>query len=57
VSEMALERNRIELERLTNLISGFGWKLVEQKFTDDKIIVTVEKSRGPGVEVPEAEAG
>jgi len=54
---MALERNRIELERLTNLISGFGWKLVEQKFTDDKIIVTVEKSRGPGVEVPEAGEG
>lgn len=54
---MAFERDKIELERLTNLIQGFGWKTVKQEFTDDKIIVTVEKSRAPGVEVPEAAEG
>jgi len=50
-------RDTIELERLKNLISGFGWMIVKQEFTDDRIIVAVEKLRGPGVEVPEAEAG
>lgn len=54
---MAFERDTIELERLKNLSSGFGWDLVKQELTDDKIIVTLEKKRGPGVEVPEAEAG
>ena len=50
-------RDAIELERLKNLISGFGWGIAKQEFTDDKIIVTVEKPRGPGVEVPEAGEG
>ena len=53
---MVYERDAIELERLKNLISGFGWNIVKQEFTEDKIICTVEKTRGPGVEVPEAEA-
>ena len=53
---MAIERDRIEVERLTNLTTGFGWNLTKQEFTDEKIIVTLEKPRAPGVEVPEAEA-
>ena len=54
---MELERDRLELDRLMNLVTGFGWKLVKQEFTEDKIIVTIEKSRAPGVEVAEAGAG
>jgi len=50
-------RDSIELERLKNLISGFGWMIVKQEFTEDKIVCTVEKKRGPGVEVAEAQAG
>lgn len=51
------ERDRLEIDRLGNLVTGFGWKVTKQEFTDDKIIVTLEKSRGPGVEVPETGAG
>jgi hypothetical protein len=54
---MALERDRLEIDRLGNLITGFGWKIRKQEFTEDKIIVTIEKTRGPGVEVPDAGAG
>ena len=50
-------RDSIELERLKNLTSGFGWDMAKQEFTDEKIIVTLEKKRGPGVEVPEAGEG
>jgi len=52
-----VERDRLELDRLMNLVTGFGWKLVKQEFTEDKIIVTIEKSRAPGVEVAEAGPG
>lgn len=51
---MAIERDTVELERLRNLIVGFGWNITKQEFTEDRIITTVEKPRGPGVEVPEA---
>jgi len=51
---MAIERDRLEVDRLGNLITGFGWKITKQEFTDDKIIIVVEKPRALGVEVPEA---
>ena len=54
---MAADQDRLEMERLTNLVSGFGWKVRKQEFEDDKLVVILEKSRGPGVEIPEAGAG
>lgn len=48
------ERDRLEIDRLMNLITGFGWRLAKQEFTDEKIIIQVEKPRSPGVEVAEA---
>jgi len=53
----AIERDRLEVDRLGNLITGFGWRIVKQEFTDEKIIVSIEKTRAPGVDVPEAGAG
>jgi hypothetical protein len=53
---MGDERDRLEIERLGNLVTGFGWRVVKQEFTDEKIIMQIEKRRGPGVEVPEAGA-
>lgn len=50
-------RDRLEIDRLGNLITGFGWRITKQEFTEDKILITIEKSRAPGVEVPDAEAG
>lgn len=42
---MTLARDSLELERLTNLISGFDWVNVRQDFSDETISVTVEKPR------------
>jgi len=52
-----IEIDRLDIERLGNLVTGFGWKIKKQEFTDDKIIVVLEKSRAPGVEVAEAGPG
>jgi len=54
---VGIEIDRLDIERLSNLVTGFGWKLVKQEFTEDKIIVVLEKSRAPGVEVAEAGPG
>ena len=53
---MTEEQDRLEIDRVGNLITGFGWVLKKQEFTDDKIIVTFEKNRAPGIEVAEAGA-
>lgn len=52
-----VDRDRIEVDRVGNLITGFGWKIIKQEFTEEKIVLTVEKPRAPGVEVPPAGAG
>ena len=49
-----MERDRLEIDRVGNLITGFGWQITKQEFTDDKVIVQIEKSRSPDVEVPDA---
>ena len=33
----------LELERLKNLITGFGWEIESKEITTDKITVTVTK--------------
>jgi len=35
----------LELERIRNLISGFGWVVVKQEFTPDRIEVVIELKR------------
>jgi len=48
--QVAVDRDKLEIDRINNLITGFGWRITEQKFTEDKIILSVEKDRAPGVE-------
>lgn len=50
----AMDRDRLEIDRVGNLITGFGWKITKQEFTEEKIIIQIEKSRTPGVEVQES---
>jgi len=47
-------RDELELERLRNLVTGFGWTISKQEFKTDRIIVTLEKEREskPGDESP-----
>jgi len=47
---MGVDRDKLEIDRLVNLITGFGWRLNKQEFTTDKIIIELEKDRAPGVE-------
>jgi len=47
---MAVARDRLEIDRLSNLTTGFGWKITKQEFTEDKIKISLEKDRAPGVE-------
>lgn len=54
---MAIEQDRLEIERLGNLITGFGWNIVKQEFTTDKIIISLEKDRAKGPEVAEEVPG
>jgi len=50
---MAEERDRLEVERLINLVQGFGWKETKREESDQKIIVTIERSKT----VPVSETG
>jgi hypothetical protein len=33
----------IEIDRLMNLIRGFGWEEVEKKITDTEMVMTIKK--------------
>lgn len=41
---------RIEIERIVNLVAGFGWKKVEEKVEGDKVSITLSKAVPPTVE-------
>jgi len=34
---------RIEIERIVNLVAGFGWRKVEEKVSEGKVSITLEK--------------
>jgi len=35
---------KIEIERIVNLVAGFGWKKVEEKVSEGKVSITLEKT-------------
>jgi len=52
---MAEERDRLEMERLVNLVQGFGWKEIKREETESDIVITLKKPKtvqgtegGPG---------
>lgn len=47
---MAEVEDKLQVERLGNLTQGFGWKITNQEFTEDKIIIRLERSRTPAGE-------
>lgn len=53
---MALVEDKLKVDRLINLVQGFGWRVAKQETTDDKIIVTLETSRSEIATAPEAGA-
>jgi len=40
-----LDMNKLEVERIMNLTQGFGWEKVEEKLTDEHILLTIRKKR------------
>ena len=49
------DQNRMEIERIENLLINFDWKAIKQEITDKDIILTIQKKRiapvvetGPG---------
>ena len=54
---MAVDRDKLEVDRINNLTQGFGWKITKQEFTEDKIRISLEKDRAPGVEAGGPGAG
>ena len=52
--DMAIE-DRLEVERIQNLVRNFGWELVKQESSPDALVITLSKKRvvednkeGPG---------
>jgi len=43
---MPVDLNRIEIERVNNLIRNFGWSKIKEELTDTDIILTIKKERG-----------
>ena len=33
----------LEVERLVNLVKGFGWTKTEERISGDKVLITLEK--------------
>lgn len=42
---MAVDQNRLEVERIRNLVTGFGWEIINEQITDEDIIITMKKKR------------
>jgi len=43
---------RIEVERIVNLVAGFGWVKVEEKISEGKVTLTLEKKLPVSAELP-----
>lgn len=37
--------DKLEIERVVNLIQGFGWVKVQEEYTDDHMTLTIKKKR------------
>lgn len=42
---MAEERDRLEVDRLINLVGGFGWSEIKREETNTEIIVTIKRKK------------
>ena len=42
---MPVDLNRLEIERIINLVRNFGWDKVKEEFTDTDIVLTIKKPR------------
>lgn len=43
--EMAEVPDELEVERVKNLISGFGWEISKQEILTDRLVLTIDRKR------------
>jgi len=41
---MAVPVKKLEVERVMNLVTGFGWDMVEERHSNGDIIITIKKT-------------
>jgi len=49
------QQDRLEVDRILNLVQGFGWEKTAEEITDEHIIITIRKKRAEVA--PETGAG
>ena len=49
------EKDRLEVDRVLNLVQGFGWEKTSESITDEHVIITIRKKRAEPA--PEMGAG
>lgn len=45
---MAEVEDKLDIDRVSNLVTGFGWRITKTETTTDRLILTLEKNRTPG---------
>lgn len=40
-----VDMNRLEVDRVLNLVQGFGWEKTNEELTDEHIILTIRKKK------------
>lgn len=54
---MAEEVDQMEIERVRNIVNGFGWRITKQELLTDRIVLTVEKNRTASAETEAGSPG
>lgn len=47
---MSVDYNRLQFERIRNLVRGFGWDITKEEITDDALVMTLSRKRVVPVE-------
>ncbi len=40
-----MDMNIVEIQRVTNLVTGFGWEKIKEELTDTDILIVLKKKR------------
>lgn len=48
---MPVDQNKLEIQRIENMLVNFDWKTIKQEITDNDIILTIKKAIPPAGEI------
>jgi hypothetical protein len=52
-----VDMNRLEVERIRNLVQGFQWEVIKEEVTEEDIILVMKKPRVAKAEIPKVGPG